>query len=42
MGNMAPPPPQAINDFFRKFDQDRNGLIDYNEFRSFLFKFNGM
>lgn len=42
MNNMPPPPPNAIADFFRKFDTDGNGLIDYQEFRQFLLKFNGL
>lgn len=42
MNNMAPPPQQAIGDFFQKFDEDKNGLIDYNEFRKFIMMFNGV
>jgi hypothetical protein len=38
---MAPPPQYTIADFFRKFDNDKNGLISYNEFQAFVFKFNG-
>jgi Ca2+-binding EF-hand superfamily protein len=39
---MPAPPQQAIADFFQKFDQDKNGLIDFNEFRNFVLAFNGL
>ena len=42
MNQMPPPPQQAIGDFFVKFDEDKNGLIDYQEFRKFLFMFNNI
>ena len=42
MNNMPPPPQQAIGDFFQKFDEDKNGLIDYKEFTKFVMKFNGL
>ena len=42
MNRMQPPPQQAIGDFFQKFDQDKNGLIDYGEFRNFVLQFNGI
>ena len=42
LNGMAPPPQQAIGDFFQKFDQDKNGLIDFNEFRNFVLQFNGV
>ena len=42
MSQMPPPPQAAVADFFRKFDQDKNGLIDYNEFSNFVKRFNGM